>query len=264
MERGRRGRWRSRRPPETEAMTDPMRTSLPASGARALAKAGAAALGLALGAGLLGASAQAADLCNNTNGGGVVNHPSNAQAPCVLGQSAQITQLITYHWNNGQGARPGTLALVNLATGQQYGPFAAGGSSGQGGAANVNWIANVNFTVPAGRYAVVDSDPNTWSWNQASGGYGFIRVEGAYVASPPPPPPPSSGPISRRWLLAPPTPSPGPATSGLLCNNTNTLGVQNSPNSHRTPCHLGSEAHVTQLYTYHWNNGHGASPGTIL
>ncbi|MFI4976300.1 MAG: hypothetical protein ACHP84_17320, partial [Caulobacterales bacterium] len=166
-------------------------------------RVGLAALALAAGATCAATSAQAADLCNNTNGGGVLNGPNSHRTPCTLTQPAHITQLITYHWNNGNGATPGTIMLFDPSTGVQYGPFAATGSSGQGGAPNVNWVANVNLTVPAGAYQVIDSDPPTWSWNSASGNYGFAKVEGDYTGSssatsrggaalggPPPPPPP--------------------------------------------------------------------------
>ena len=42
-----------------------------------------------------------------------------------------------------------------------------------------------------GTYTVVDSDPATWSQNSFSGGRGFTRVFGAFVASAPPVPAPA-------------------------------------------------------------------------
>jgi hypothetical protein len=210
--------------------------------------AGALALGLAA---LAAGAAFAGDLCNNTNGNGVLNNPQNHRTPCVISKAANITQLITYHWNNGQGAKPGTILLFNPNTGQQWGPFTASGSSGQGSAPNVNWTANVNLNVPAGSYQIIDSDPATWSWNPASGGYGFAKAEGAFTTATPSP------------VLPPPSPSP---TSGgsFLCDNSNTAGVQNDPWTTRTPCMLHAPSHITQLITYHWNNGQGAKPGTLL
>jgi hypothetical protein len=63
-------------------------------------------------------------------------------------------------------------------TGQLFGPFRAQGTSGQGGAPNVNWITNLNLTLPAGNYAVYDSDPATWSQNPRSNYSGFLIVRG--------------------------------------------------------------------------------------
>ncbi len=198
----------------------------------------AVAVGLTACAALFVASAQAADLCNNTNTGGVLNNPSSHRTPCSLGQPAHITQLVTYHWNNGMGARPGTILLFSPNTGNQWGPFPASGSSGQGGKANVNWTANVNLTVPAGVYQVIDSDPPTWSWNSTSSGYGFAIVSGNYTSggpftagskpvfggkftstgpSPTPPsPPPPPTPMRKFSFLTRPSPTPPPPAPGLL------------------------------------------------
>ena len=83
------------------------------------------------------------------------------------------------------GAAPGTLTLINRTTGVRYGPFQAGGSSGQGSASNVNWTANVNLNVPAGAYEVFDSGVLTWSWNRQSNDNGFLKVEGTTPARSP-------------------------------------------------------------------------------
>ena len=159
------------------------------------APGGLARIGLAAGIAALSAlavqTAHAGDLCNTTNTLGVVSNPASHRTPCNLLGPATVTQLITYHWNNGRGANPGAISLVNASTGQTYGPFRATGSSGQAGAPNVNWTANVNLSLPAGQYQVVDSDPATWSWNGASGGYGFARVEGTMTA-------PANNPIGPR------------------------------------------------------------------
>lgn len=129
------------------------------------------------------ASAQVRDLYNNTNVNGVNNGPTSGPQ-FVLNAPARITQLVTYHWNFGQGASPGFIELRN-STGQTVGRFAATGTSGQGGAPNVNWVANVNVTVPAGAYTVSDSDPNTWSNNAQSGFRGFAIVRGSPLLQPP-------------------------------------------------------------------------------
>ena len=139
------------------------------------------------GVGRLKPSADAAspetELFNNFNTGITLNGPRRGTV-FTLNRSATITALITYHWNNGRGARPGTIGLRDQK-GKIYGPFAAAGSSGQGGAANVDWTAQANVTVPAGTYAVVDSSPGTWSSNAESALAGFAKVRGYFVTAKP-------------------------------------------------------------------------------
>ena len=72
-----------------------------------------------------------ANLFNNSNSAGVANHPTNPTM-FTLNAPASISELVTYHWNNGRGARPGTIGLRSQ-TGQIFGPFAARGVAGQGG-----------------------------------------------------------------------------------------------------------------------------------
>ncbi len=135
------------------------------------------AVGLPLAA-VVATPAYAVDLCNNTNGNAVQNNPASHRTPCHLSAPAHITQLVTYHWNNGQGAKPGTIMFFQPSTGIQFGPFAATGSPGQGGAPNVNWVADVNIVVPPGDYQVIDSEFATWSWNAGSQNNGFAIVRG--------------------------------------------------------------------------------------
>ena len=122
------------------------------------------------------AMAQSADLFNNTNGDGVTNGP-RGNPQFTLSSTTRITQLVTYHWNFGRGARPGSISLRSV-NGNVFGPFRATGTAGQGGAANVNWIANINVVIPAGEYSVFDSDPSTWSNNARSRFQGFAIVRG--------------------------------------------------------------------------------------
>jgi len=90
-----------------------------------------------------------------------------------------LSQIITYHWDGGKGAAPGSIALL-APNGTTLGPFKAMGSSGQGGAPNVNWTAKVPTSpkpvVIEGTYACVDSSPATWSQDAMSGGRGFCKV----------------------------------------------------------------------------------------
>ena len=124
--------------------------------------------------------AQSAVLCSNANTQAVRNNPSSHATPCRLTAPAHVTELVTYHWNNGRGAKPGTITLFNTVTRAKFGPFNAVGSPGQGGAPDVNWTANVNIAVPAGNYQVMDSNFATWSWNSASKNFGFATVSGDY------------------------------------------------------------------------------------
>ena len=59
-----------------------------------------------------------------------------------------------------------------------YGPFPTTGSPGQGGVPNASWTAITDFEVPAGRYTVVDSSPETWAWAPDTGGRGMVTIHG--------------------------------------------------------------------------------------
>jgi PKD repeat protein len=114
-------------------------------------------------------------LFDSSNGGGVLN---GAKPPSfsTKGKAYCLVSIVTYHWNNAKGKKPGTLGLTGSST---AGPFAATGSAGQGGAPNVNWTANVPQTKPVvinGNYSCSDSDPASWSQNPQSGGKGFCTV----------------------------------------------------------------------------------------
>lgn len=231
----------------------------------------------------------AADLFNNTNTGAVMN--GGAPPTWLNGQTVQVGQIETYHWNNGRGAIPGTITIKSMG-GQSYGPFKATGSSGQGGAPNVNWVANVNLTLPLGTYQIIDSDPSTWSQNQQTRGMGFAIVRGNAMAPgaapvvqqpaqaaasrlPPaasPPSPITPGPATARALPstvpapAPAAAAPAPQPAGTidLFNNYNKDDVQNGPRPNTEVALITPvTVHVTQLQTYHWNGGKGAKPGTL-
>jgi hypothetical protein len=139
------------------------------------------------------AAAQNRDLFNNFNTAAVSTGP-NLPPLFALGAPAQITEVVTYHWNNGRGAIPNAIYLRS-STGQIW-QFPARGDSGQNGAPNVSWVAAANVVVPAGYYTVLDSDPNTRSYNAQSGFRHFAIVRGYYVSRPTPPPPPPPAPVS--------------------------------------------------------------------
>jgi hypothetical protein len=98
------------------------------------------------------------------NGGGT--------SPTVtFNQNYFLTDILTYHWNDGKGTPAGTIALKD-SSGKTYGPWAATLESG------VYWTAKPSVTIPAGTYTVIDSDPATWSQNSETGGNGVTTASG--------------------------------------------------------------------------------------
>ncbi|MEI6287888.1 MAG: hypothetical protein WCP79_15395, partial [Bacillota bacterium] len=93
-----------------------------------------------------------------------------------------ITNIANYHCNYGKGKTPGTIALQGQ-DGKIYGPWAAVGTPGAGGFANASWEVQPNVVIPAGNYTVVDSDPDTWSQNDSSGGRGFSKISATHETS---------------------------------------------------------------------------------
>jgi hypothetical protein len=133
-------------------------------------------------------------LFNGYNNCGVLN--GGKPAVFHLAKPAHIDSLADYHFNFGVAVKPGTIG-VEAPNGYLFGPYHTKPDTAG------NWIAMVNLTVPAGTYTIVDSSPSTWSQNPSSGGRGFVRVFGAYVASAPPLPTPSG-----KRSTTPPLPSP--------------------------------------------------------
>jgi hypothetical protein len=154
-------------------------------------------------------------LYNGYNNCGVLNGAK--PAVFTLGKPTHITSVADYHWNNGVGAPGGTIG-VQAANGYVFGPYRAKQD------ADHNWIANMSVTVPAGTYTVVDSSPGTWSQNQASGGRGFVRVFGSYVASAPPVPKPAKSSSSSPSPAQ--TPAGGKVSLLLSCQKPQSLGFQ--------------------------------------
>ncbi len=144
-------------------------------------------------------AAKAADLFNNTNSQGVLNgYNAPWGTPFTLNQPAQITELVTYHWNNGLGT-PNAVGVLSIWTTSRRLLLAvhARGVAGQGGVV-ANWVADLNnpLYLPAGTYILDDSSHDTWSHNSGTAGClsfapsfqcGFAIVRGNYVAPPPPP-----------------------------------------------------------------------------
>ncbi|MBK9153547.1 MAG: tetratricopeptide repeat protein [Chloracidobacterium sp.] len=93
----------------------------------------------------------------------------------------RVTFIQTYHWNNGRGARPGTIGLRS-ADGKVFGPWPVSTKLGQGGVPNAYWEVSPNIVIPAGTYTIVDSEPATWSQNARSGGRGMAVIKGIPVS----------------------------------------------------------------------------------
>jgi len=150
-------------------------------------------------------------LFDNSNGGGVQNGGKpptfNTYGTPGIG-SYCLNSITTYHWNNGAGKAPGTIGLGPLTLAAVVNPVAprkAVGSSGSGGAPNVNWTVDFGGATPtiiSGIYTCKDSDPATWAQNQQTGGKGFCTVtatpayvnnftlpSGLHLPQGPPPPP---------------------------------------------------------------------------
>jgi hypothetical protein len=118
-----------------------------------------------------------------------------------------LRALSTYHWNDGRGATPGTISLTG-ANGAMFGPWRARGEPGQGGAPNVNWIAEVNQRLEPGRYVVRTSSDETWSTNEKRGWKGFYSIDyqlyPEVAQSTPTPPTPASPTPPAKTVWTPP------------------------------------------------------------
>lgn len=178
--------------------------------------------------------ANAADLFTNFNSLGV---SSGVAVPTefTLTDPAEITEVVTYHYNNGQGQAPGFIALIALKAPVLFPnplPLFPARGEPSGAVQNANWVATVNLRLPAGTYGILDSSPATHSQNAKSKGIGFAIVRGNYL----------------------------PSTD--LANNFNTNAVFNGPPG-PTEFTLPSPAEIKELTAYFWNNGNGEPPGTI-
>jgi hypothetical protein len=179
-----------------------------------------------------GQLAQAGRLFNSYNQCTTLN--SAKPALVTLAKPAHITQIADYHFNNGVAVKPGTIGLM-AANGHVFGPYRATKQTG-----TWDWItAVINLTVPAGTYSVVDSSPATWSQNSFSGGRGFTRVFGAFVASAPAVPAPAPAPAATHatcaasapssFLVSPSHVAKGATVSFLLsCQKAVSLGFKGS------------------------------------
>lgn len=120
----------------------------------------------------------------------VANGPSQ-KTMFTLTAPAKITKILTYHYNHGQGAAPGTIGLREAHSGQEVGAWPAIGSSvifdarpgsiwpSKGhGPPNLYWSVQPDIVLEAGTYEIIDSGVATWSQNADTGFRGFAWVYG--------------------------------------------------------------------------------------
>jgi hypothetical protein len=82
-------------------------------------------------------------------------------------QDYYVTQVCTYHWNDGAGGTTPGIVSLQAADGTVFGPWQTELVN------NVYWCTTPNLVIPAGRYTLTDSDPATWAQNGESGGTGM-------------------------------------------------------------------------------------------
>ncbi len=137
-------------------------------------------------------------LFTNFNDDPVKNKPPRYFPLTTSRNNVLVTKVRTYHWNNGNGAAPGTIGIYNTDSGERVcGGQAIGRSSH--GVPNVYWETLMECVIyPNITYQVKVSDSSTWSYNDASDGagmfelYGFDPMPEGYVISPQQPDPAAS------------------------------------------------------------------------
>lgn len=97
---------------------------------------------------------------------GVYNNPPNPTVFTIT-KPTLITKIMTYHWNNGRGAQPGTISLRNVNTCELVGTWDVTGTKDMetAGPPHRYWMVFPHKKIPAGTYEVVDSDRSTWATN---------------------------------------------------------------------------------------------------
>ena len=123
-----------------------------------------------------------------------------------------ISEIWTYHWNHGHGATPGTISL-QTDYGYTYGPWQATGTPGANNVPDANWVCRPQQVIPAGLYTLVDSDRETWSQNEVTGGLGMTWAYGSPAASPSPSPSPTQTPTGTPSPSTSPSPTQSPTQS---------------------------------------------------
>ena len=181
---------------------------------------------------------------NNGNIYRVFNQP---QRPTTfeIDAPAKVIYMMTYHWNDGRGKSPGTVALRH-SDGTTYGPWSVTGKPGQGGVPDAYWECEPMVTLNPGRYTVIDSDPGSWAQNDQSGNCGIAKVKVAPLAA--------GATIKLKAYKREPVVS--------IFNNGNIAAVFNKP-SRPTWLTVKAPLLVSRMMNYHWNDGRGQDPGEV-
>jgi hypothetical protein len=108
---------------------------------------------------------------------GSVSNGASRTTTFSTSRSWLVTKIVTYHWNDGRGMAPGFISL-RASDGALFGPWWAVGEPGSGGVPNAYWVVLPNTIIPSDTYTVIDSDPDTWSQNQETGGRGISWGDG--------------------------------------------------------------------------------------
>ncbi|MER2606304.1 MAG: hypothetical protein ABTQ29_10760 [Siculibacillus sp.] len=110
------------------------------------------------------------------NGADGATHPG-VRVPNLfsLDRPYLVTQVMTCHY--GVRRRPGTIAFADR-TDRIFGPWQAAGAVDQDNVPDAYWWVRPNLRLMPGVYTVIDSDPATWSWENATRGAGIVRPWG--------------------------------------------------------------------------------------
>lgn len=93
----------------------------------------------------------------------------------TLEEDILLQVVTTDHWDYGWGMDPGCISIYDVTDGVLLGTWDAFGR-GRADVPNVYWDAFPGITLKKGHtYRVIDSDPGTWSNNEASGYCGFVQ-----------------------------------------------------------------------------------------
>ena len=121
-------------------------------------------------------------LFTNTNPGGVIPGATEPATFTVTSPPIHALVVATYHYVSPNGVPATGQVSLRGPDGKTYGPWPTTGTEGQGGIANAVWSADVDLTLSAGTYTVIDSDPATWSANEETGGAGMFWINGDATA----------------------------------------------------------------------------------
>ncbi|MZQ99016.1 MAG: hypothetical protein GT601_15215 [Acidaminobacter sp.] len=108
-------------------------------------------------------------LYSTNNTGGVTSSPGGPTTPAsfIVTDPTYIEKISNYHYATSD--TPGTISL-HESGGAVYGPWDA--------VLEGYWRVYPKITIPAGTYTIIDSKPDSWSYNSESGYAGMTEVVG--------------------------------------------------------------------------------------